>query len=49
MVLSDIANLGRYSKSLIVVKCDKCLCEKEIKYKLYIPKTNKALATNIII
>ena len=35
MVLSDITNLGRYSKSLIVVKCDKCLCEKEIKYKLY--------------
>jgi hypothetical protein len=35
MILSDLEGLGKWSKSLIKVKCDDCSIEKELKYKLY--------------
>ena len=35
MVLSDVSNLGRYSKVLIDVRCDGCGCNKTLKYKSY--------------
>jgi hypothetical protein len=35
MILSNVEGLGKWSKSLIRVKCDECSIEKELKYKLY--------------
>jgi very-short-patch-repair endonuclease len=35
MILSNVSNLGKYSKTLISVICDSCSVEKSIVYKLY--------------
>lgn len=35
MILSNIENLGKWSKNEIEVICDECGVEKKIKYKLY--------------
>jgi hypothetical protein len=35
MIISNIESLGKWSKSIIKVKCDECSIEKDIKYKLY--------------
>ena len=35
MIISNIENLGKWSKSEIQVICDECSIEKKIKYKLY--------------
>jgi hypothetical protein len=35
MFLSDVSNLGKWSRTIIKVSCDSCGIEKELEYKLY--------------